>query len=293
MLVQGATHTESATQATSFDPWEGSMLLILTGDIQIGKTRWLQNSIARLEAAGVVVEGVVAPGVWRTTAKGDAPEAAGASSDPHVLTTQEPSTPEASQLSPLACDAVSTSAVWNPAPGVSFDKLGIDNELLPSHELIPFARREDLARAEGTFDANAQAAKEGLTWHIDDSAIDRVNRHFDALQQYIDAEKARLAEEAQRATETHDAAGASRRRRLLVVDELGRLELLRGQGLTSAMDLLAKGPQGYYDHAVVVARDLFGINNRTRDLFGDAWGGAQFVGPGDAAWKEWLEPLAR
>ena len=44
------------------------MLLVLTGEIQIGKTRWLQASVDRLEAAGVGCEGVVAPGVWRPQA---------------------------------------------------------------------------------------------------------------------------------------------------------------------------------------------------------------------------------
>ncbi len=42
------------------------MLYILTGDIQIGKTRWLQALTEELDARGVPVEGVLAPGVWRS-----------------------------------------------------------------------------------------------------------------------------------------------------------------------------------------------------------------------------------
>lgn len=41
------------------------MLYILTGDIQIGKTRWLQGLTRDLGARGVPVQGVLAPGVWR------------------------------------------------------------------------------------------------------------------------------------------------------------------------------------------------------------------------------------
>ena len=36
------------------------MLYVLTGDIQTGKTRWLQETIAALEASGVSPYGVIA-----------------------------------------------------------------------------------------------------------------------------------------------------------------------------------------------------------------------------------------
>ncbi|MDD6289009.1 MAG: nucleoside-triphosphatase, partial [Eggerthellales bacterium] len=40
------------------------MLLILTGEIQIGKTRWLQELVCELQEEGVAVSGVIAPGIW-------------------------------------------------------------------------------------------------------------------------------------------------------------------------------------------------------------------------------------
>ena len=40
------------------------MLFLLTGDVQIGKTRWLEDLCASLQAAGTCVAGVVAPGQW-------------------------------------------------------------------------------------------------------------------------------------------------------------------------------------------------------------------------------------
>ena len=41
------------------------MLFILTGDIRTGKTTWLEMRVRELEAAGVPVRGVLAPGAWR------------------------------------------------------------------------------------------------------------------------------------------------------------------------------------------------------------------------------------
>ncbi len=204
------------------------MLLVLTGNIQIGKTRWLQGVVSRLEGAGVACEGVLAPGIWQ------------------------------------------------PQPEGGYEKLGIDNLLLPEHELVPFARRADLARAEGTYDPANASAKLGLAWHIGEGAVARVNAHFTQLQAHVDA-----------MSEAKDPSTA----RVLFVDELGRLELQRNGGLTAAMDLLSRGPQGYYDHAVVVARSSFGLADRAVELFGDAWGGAAQVAPDEATWETWLAPL--
>ena len=74
------------------------MLFILTGDIQIGKTRWLESTCRKLAADGIPCAGVVAPGVWVPSEHDDAN---------------------------------------------GFEKLGIDNLLLPQGERITFARRRD------------------------------------------------------------------------------------------------------------------------------------------------------
>ena len=154
------------------------MLFLLTGDVQIGKTRWLEGLIAELQQAGVGVAGVLAPGQWVPSHSPDADKN-------------------------------------------GFEKLGIDNVLLPEGRRIPFARREDLARAEGAFDEDSQAARSQLAWHISDEAIAQVNAHFDGLM----ADGVPLTAPS-----------------LLVVDELGRLELWSGEGLTSALELLRQGP---------------------------------------------------
>ena len=192
------------------------MLFLLTGEVQIGKTRWLESLVAELGAFGVPCAGVLAPGQWVP------------STGPH-------------------------------ADANGFEKLGIDNVLLPSGERIPFARRGDLARADGTFDEESQAAKAELAWHIDDAAIDRVNAHFNEIA-------------------THASVAAPG---LLIVDELGRLEIWRGGGLTSAMALLAQGPTTTFPHALAVVRDY--LLDDAEALLAEAWPDRCRIKPNDAA----------
>lgn len=192
------------------------MLFLLTGEVQIGKTRWLESLVTELADCGVSCVGVLAPGQW-VPSEGEHADANG------------------------------------------FEKLGIDNVLLPSGERIPFARRGDLARADGTFDEESQAAKAELAWHIDDAAIDRVNAHFNEIA-------------------THASAAAPG---LLIVDELGRLEIWRGGGLTSAMALLAQGPTAAFPHALAVVRDY--LLDDAEALFAEAWPDRCRIKPNDAA----------
>ena len=177
------------------------MLFVLTGDIQIGKTRWLQRLTEGLADRGVPVAGVLAPGVWRA----------------------------------------------NPACANGLEKVGIDNVLLPGGERVAFARRRDLAVADGTLEYGGQSEREGLGWAMSDASIARVDAHF-----------ARLA-----------AAPAPRRPGLLVVDELGRLELALGEGLAHAVGLLAAGPRPGWLHALVVVRDL--LLPLAHERLDDAW----------------------
>lgn len=192
------------------------MLFLLTGEVQIGKTRWLESLVTELADCGVSCAGVLAPGQW-VPSEGEHADANG------------------------------------------FEKLGIDNVLLPDGERIPFARRGDLARADGTFDEESQAAKAELAWHIDDAAIDRVNAHFNEIA-------------------THASAAAPG---LLIVDELGRLEIWRGGGLASAMALLAQGPTTTFPHALAVVRDY--LLDDAEALFAEAWPDRCRIKPNDAA----------
>ena len=198
------------------------MLFVLTGGIQTGKTRWLGRLVRDLAAKGVPCAGVLAPGVWRRCAPDD------------VLTEGE-----------RAAGAQEGSA---------YEKLGIDNVLLPNGERIPFARRADLAWEEGSYDEASQAARAGLGWAIDDASIARVNAHFDELRRAPDAPPS-----------------------LLIVDELGRLELARGEGIVSAMDILDAGPSNAFPVALVVVRaDLVPL---ARERLEPAWGAPVVISP--------------
>ena len=78
------------------------MLFLLTGDVQIGKTRWLERLAAELSGDGVQVAGVLAPGVWRVREPHEVPGERGLAGEGR------------------------------------FEKLGIDNVLLPGGERVPF-----------------------------------------------------------------------------------------------------------------------------------------------------------
>jgi len=172
------------------------MLFVLTGNVQTGKTRWLERLVDSLEDAGVEVFGVLAPGAWAD--RRDEPEPG-----EHV-------------------DAN------------GFEKLGIDNVLLPSRERLVFARRADLAVDANEYDPEAQSARAKLTWHISDAAIARVNAHFKKVAPSLSAKGSKG---------------------LLIVDELGQLELKRNGGLTEAVALLEAGPFPAAGHALIVVRE--------------------------------------
>ncbi|MBO7702165.1 MAG: hypothetical protein J6S36_04585 [Eggerthellaceae bacterium] len=195
------------------------MLFVLTGQVQTGKTRWLEELVAALEEAGVATYGVLAPGVWADR-RGN-PEAF-----PH-------------------------------ADANGFEKLGIDNVLLPEGQRIAFARRADLAEASGEHDPNSQSSQAKLHWSISDAAIKRVNGHFADLRT--------------RAQAHDDTTGG-----FLIVDELGQLELLRGGGLTEAVGILQDGPTALTRHALVVVREalLAHLDGRF-----SRWGQIELVNP--------------
>lgn len=205
------------------------MLFLLTGDVQIGKTRWLSALADELAGEGVPVAGVLAPGVWRKR------ETAGEG---------------------------------------RFEKLGIDNVLLPSGERLAFARRRDLALAEGTFDPTSQSAAAQLAWEISDDAIARVNAHFDRLADEMFHVKHTFA---QTNVSRETSGGGEAPAGLLVVDELGRLELMCGGGLTSAVALLERGPAAGFAHALAVVRDW--LRPLAEERFADAWGGVRALAP--------------
>lgn len=259
------------------------MLFLLTGDVQIGKTRWLERLAEELAGEGAAVAGVLAPGVWRERKPHEAAGKRGLSGEGR------------------------------------FEKLGIHAVLLPQGDRIPFALRRDLALAEGSFDPASQSAAAHLGWEISDEAIARINAHFDriAAEEAPPAKKAadpaalepRQAGSEKPAPDRADpmsgmfhvkhpfvqtsvpctgsgaeeggAGFACSAGGLLVVDELGRLELVRGAGLTSAVALLDAGPTRRFPHALAVVRA--GLCGLAEARFSTVWGGTRALAPDDAA----------
>ncbi len=210
------------------------MLFLLTGEVQIGKTRWLSQLCQTATNRGFIVSGVLAPGVWSTTEV------------PGVEATES-------------------------ADGVTRWKTGIDNVLLPQKERIGFALHRSVAQQQEAYDPTNASAKAGMLWHIDDTAVDRVNRHFAALSQRWQAHP--------------PEAG------MVVVDELGQLELCRNQGLTDAMALLRRGPIGGTRTALVVVRKRLLAD--AHDALEGPWIATREIAPSDEAMSLVLEDLSR
>lgn len=222
------------------------MLFLLTGDVQIGKTRWLENLCASLQAAGTCVAGVVAPGQW-------VPRPEGQPGGKHGF------------------DGAGR-----------FEKLGIDNMLLPQGTRIEFARRRDLTVNGKAFAEGAQAKAAKLGWAISDTAIAQVNAHFATLAKQAGITPADDPAPAQAASEIQLAPHA-----MLVVDELGRLELLRGCGLTNALAILDAGPTPQFPHAIAVVRET--LLDEAHRRFELLWGVPIAIGPDDTARELVLE----
>ena len=260
------------------------MLFLLSSDVQSGKTRWLENLVSELGACGVQCAGVLAPGVWRE------------------LTDEELAHAQADAVAGVRVgekgapfDAPKTVAEGLAAGQAvvveRFEKLGIDNVLLPTGERIAFGRRADLAEAEGSYDVESQSSRAKLGWTIFDEAIERVNEHFSQLSQETRAGGGAAVEGFESGSGNADSdnwgsdnggsdgnsASHACSPRLLVVDEIGRLELQRGGGLVEAMRLLQQGPSSAFPHALVVVRSWLAA--RAEEAYCPAWGPAVYVEP--------------
>ncbi len=170
----------------------------------------------------------------------------------------------------VEADGVVAPGVWRADGCGGFEKLAIENRLLPDGETVEFARRADLVE-----DAGRRCG-----WVFSDDAIARVNAHFERLRggEGEAVAPARAVDwRTNVSRETFGAAGV--RGRLLVVDELGWMELECESGLTSALELLAAGPTARWPHALVVVRASLAETACAR--LASAWGTARVILPDD------------
>lgn len=137
----------------------------------------------------------------------------------------------------VSCYGVLTPGIWK-RKDTAYEKLGIEAVLLPQNQIIPFAQRDDLVLPERR--KPNQSSARGLRWCIDEDALQAINEHFNALQSKVDSP---------------DTASKLHKKGLLLIDELGKLELEgKPGGLISALNLLGKGPTKFYKHALIVVR---------------------------------------
>ena len=79
-------------------------------------------------------------------------------------------------------------------------------------------------------------------------------------------------------TETEPANADASSKGILVIDELGRLELLHGGGLTNALALVERGATPALPHALIVVREQ--LLEQAKERFAYApWGGMTSVFP--------------
>lgn len=170
----------------------------------------------------------------------------------------------------VACYGVTAPGVWDDRGR----KAAIDNELLPGQGRVRLARAADPAEAGG------------MAWDFDAAALARVNAHLAGLRGDGPHESGQRgggpAGDVPREDSPHKDASPARSARpgLLVVDELGPLELRRGAGLTEALALLAEGPTPAWPHALVVVRA--GLAEEAAALLAPAWGEVRELRPDDA-----------
>ena len=167
----------------------------------------------------------------------------------------------------VTCHGVLSLGLWrtHEAEGSTptYEKLGIEALLLPDDVRIPFAWRRDLA-PQAHENEGSQSNRAGLHWVIPDEAIDTVNQHLAGLLVRADEQPAR-------------------QKGLLIIDELGILELQGSGGFTSALELLRQGRNRLYQHALVVVRAELLENAVER--FKGMWDGLMVIAP-DATSRE-------
>ena len=156
--------------------------------------------------------------------------------------------------------------IWQCDGGV-YRKIGIENELMPSGTRVLFA--------QPLLNSAADVGNLGMQWDFLAEAVDAVNDHFSLLIKLRN--ESQPTRFAMRGEATRKSGG------VLIVDELGMLELRRKTGITEAMRMLELGPCSLVDNAIIVVRES--LLDAVRHRF-DKWGETTLISPDDASWDK-------
>ncbi len=167
----------------------------------------------------------------------------------------------------ICCEGVLAPGMWKEVMGKPY-KSGIYNVLLPNQERIVFGLKPD---SSNNVEANVSCSStKSSGWFIDPTAIDRVNSHL---------------------TKFNTPLPEKVDKRILIIDELGFLELCQHKGLTEAVSLLDNGPNYRYEHALVVVRSKDNLHEVAQKRFCDRWSGCEFINPEKITPEQWVLSL--
>ncbi|MGI6216301.1 MAG: nucleoside-triphosphatase [Coriobacteriales bacterium] len=131
-------------------------------------------------------------------------------------------------------------------------KTGIDAMLFPSRETFEFAKLANAHSDEKSMaPLSAKDQNPRAHWDFSDEAMGKINSHLSSVG-------------------AGDLAG-----KVFLVDELGPLEMIRGEGITEAMRIL---DGGLFDNAIVVIRPE--LLDEAERRWGAAPGGYEVIDPG-------------
>ena len=258
------------------------MLFLLTGDIQCGKTRWLEKLCREIEAKGTCVAGILAPGVWEESH--DTPEKFFKLGIDNILLPSKKKIRFANRPNQKLVDKDRLQA-FVISETIQKTKL-IDITNLDSHQSVkPEICREVSCK-------NAEKYRVG--WDILDDAVSQVNNHFfDLIALNENAEETVQAKEIsvpnlvktcpknEKAQNNTNEKMQIEKNSLLVVDELGRLELAFNCGLTNTVKLLESGPSSTFPNAIAVVRKT--LLDLATIKFSGAWDEIKVIEPNNSS----------
>lgn len=254
------------------------MLFLLTGDIQCGKTRWLENLCREVESRGTSVAGVLAPGVWEK--RKDAPEKFFKLGINSVLL---PSKAKVRFANRPDQGLMGKGHAKAQAINENTEKIDHIDGVNVCGNTIAKPQLDDKGISK-------KAEKHKVGWDILDDAVSQVNKHFldlivinGGIGKKTQAKNNPVLQGAKTCPQKEEVQDNKNRNleieknSFLVIDELGRLELMFNSGLTNAVKLLESGPSNTFPNAVVVVRSS--LIYVAFEKFSHAWEETKIIEP--------------